>query len=91
MSTRLCLLTQRKAKKESALCPRPAVLAAGLGLGLGGQVGLGLMIHHHKPECLVKKKGLLHLRSRSQLKVKMSLFVQISSKPPNILLPNLVL
>ena len=53
---------------------------------------LGLMIHHHKPECLVKNIGLLHSRSRSQWMVKMSIFVQmISAKLPNILLPNLVL
>ena len=41
---------------------------------------LGLMIHHHKPECPVKK--LLHSGSRSQRRVKMLMFVQmISSKP----------
>ena len=55
---------------------------------------LGLMIHHHKPECPVKKTQteLLHSRSRSQWRVRMSVLVQmISSKPPNILLPNFVL
>ena len=52
----------------------------------------GLIIHRRKLECLVKKNGLLHSRSRSQWRAKMSVFVQvISSKPPNILLPNLVL
>ena len=30
---------------------------------------LGLMIHHHKPECPVKKIGLLHSGSRSQRRV----------------------
>ena len=51
---------------------------------------LGLMIHHQKPECPVKKIGFLH--SVSQWRVKMLMFVQlISSKPPNILLPNLIL
>ena len=39
-----------------------------------------------------EKNGLLHSRSRSQWRVKMLMFVQmISSKPPNILFPNLVL
>ena len=39
-----------------------------------------------------KKNGFLHSGSRSQWKVKMLMFVQmISSKPPNILFPNLVL
>ena len=52
----------------------------------------GLMIHHQKSECLVKKVRLLYSRLRSQWRVKMSLFVQmIFSKPPNILFPNLVL
>ena len=47
---------------------------------------LSLMIHHRKPEYL------LHSRSRSQQKVRMSVFVQmISSKWPNIFLPNLVM
>ena len=48
----------------------------------------------HKPECLLKKrkKGLLQSRSRSQWKVRMSIFIQmIFYKLPNILLPNLVL
>ena len=41
---------------------------------------------------LWKKKGFLHWRSRSQRRVKISMFVLvISSKLPNILLPNLVL
>ena len=31
---------------------------------------LGLLIHHHKRECLVKKHGLLHSRSRSQWRSK---------------------
>ena len=53
---------------------------------------LGLVIHHHKPACLVKKNGFLRSRSRSQRRIKMPVFVQmISSKPPNILFPNLVL
>ena len=53
---------------------------------------LGLMIHHHKPECPVEKKSLLFSRSRPQQRVKMLQFVQmISSKPPNILFSNLVL
>ena len=39
-----------------------------------------------------EKIGLLHSRPRSQQRVKMSVFVQmVSSKPPNILLANLVL
>ena len=47
-----------------------------------------LMIHHHKPECPVKKIGLLHSRSRSHQRVKMSVFVRlVSSKLPNVLLP----
>ena len=53
---------------------------------------LGLVIHHHKPGYPVKKIGLLHSGSRSQWRVKMLMFVQmISSKPPNILFPNMVL
>ena len=53
---------------------------------------LGLMIHHHKPECPVKKVGLLHSGSMSQWRVKMLMSVQmISSTPSSILLPNLVL
>ena len=53
---------------------------------------LGLMIHHHKPECPVKNIRLLPSGSRSQWRVKMLVFVQmIFSKPPNILFPNLVL
>ena len=51
---------------------------------------LGLMIHHHKPEYPVKKNWLLHSGSRSQWRVKMLVFVQIPSKPPNVLFPNLV-
>ena len=44
----------------------------------------GLMIHHQKPECPVKKNGLLHLVPRSQQRVRMLMFVQkISFKPPN--------
>ena len=43
---------------------------------------LGLMIHHHKPQCLVKKNRLLQSRSRSRQRVKMLMFVQtITSKP----------
>ena len=39
-----------------------------------------------------EKTELLHLGSQSQRRVKMLMFVQmISSKPPNILFPNLVL
>ena len=54
-------------------------------------IKLGLMTYHHKPECLVKEVGTLHSRSRSQQSVKISMFVQmVSSKPQNILLPNLV-
>ena len=53
---------------------------------------LGLMIHHCMPEYPVEKVGLLHSGSRSQQRVKMLMFVQmISSIPPNILFPNLVL
>ena len=52
---------------------------------------LGLMIHHHKPECPVKRIGLLHSGSRSQQRVKMSMFVQmISSKLLVHMQPNLV-
>ena len=41
---------------------------------------------------LWKKKGLLHLESRLQRRVKMLIFVQmISSKLPSIFFPNLVL
>ena len=41
---------------------------------------------------LWKKNGLLHSGPRPQRRVKMLIFVQmISSKPPNILFPNLVL
>ena len=54
-------------------------------------IKLGLMIHHHKPECSVKKKGLLHSRSRSQQRVRMLMLVHISCKPPIILFPNFVL
>ena len=50
------------------------------------------MIHHQKSECLVKKVRLLYSGSRSQWRIKMLMFVQMmSSKPPNILFPNLVL
>ena len=53
---------------------------------------LGLITYDHKPECSVKRIGLLHSRSRSQRRIRMLMFVQmISSKPPNILFPNLVL
>ena len=53
---------------------------------------LCLMIHHQKPECQVKKNWIQHSGSRSQWRVKMLIFVQmISSKPPNILFPNIVL
>ena len=53
---------------------------------------LSLMIHHHKLECPVKKIGWLHSGSRSQRRGKMLMFVQmVSSEPPNILCPNLVL
>ena len=38
-----------------------------------------------------EKNVLLHSGSRSQWRVKMLMFVQISSKPPNILFPNLIL
>ena len=52
----------------------------------------GLIIHYHKPECPVKKTGLLHLGSGSQQRVEMLMFVQmIFSEPPSILFPNLVL
>ena len=52
----------------------------------------GLVIHHHKPECPVKKVGLLHSRSWSQWRFKMLVNVvwTIYSEPQNILLPNLV-
>ena len=36
---------------------------------------LGLMVHYHKPECLVKRIGLLLSRSRSPLMFKMSVNV----------------
>ena len=50
------------------------------------------MVHHQKTECPVKKNWLMHSGSRSQWWVKMLMFVQkISSKPPNIVFPNLVL
>ena len=51
------------------------------------------MMHPHKPGCPVKKKvELLHSGSKSQRRVKMLIFVQLtSSKPLSILLPNLVL
>ena len=50
-----------------------------------------LMKHNCKPECLLKIIGLLHWRSESQWRVKMSVFLQmISSKPPNSWLPNAV-
>ena len=53
---------------------------------------LGLMMHHYKPECPVKKIGLLLSGSRSQRRVKMLMFVQrISSEPLNSLFSNLVL
>ena len=53
---------------------------------------LCLMIHHHKPECPVKKSWITNSGSRSQWMVKISMFVRmISSKPPSILFPNLVL
>ena len=53
---------------------------------------LCLMIHHHKPEYPMKKIRWLHSGSTSQWRVKMLMFVQvISSKPPNVLLPNLEL
>ena len=43
---------------------------------------LGLMIHHHKPQCLVKKNRLLQSRSRSRQRVKLLMIVQtITSKP----------
>ena len=38
------------------------------------------MIHHHKPECPVKKKGLLHSGSKSQQRVKILMFVQMFVK-----------
>ena len=42
---------------------------------------LGLIIHHQKPVCPVKKNGLLHSGSRSQQRVKKCNFFQmISSK-----------
>ena len=54
---------------------------------------LGLMIHRPRPEYSVtKKKRLQHSGSRLHWKDIMLMFVQmISSKPPNILFPNLVL
>ena len=53
---------------------------------------LGLMMHHHKPECPVKRVGLLQSGLRSQWRVKMLMFDQmVSSEPPSILFPNLVL
>ena len=50
------------------------------------------MIHDQKPECPVKRIGLLHSGSGSQWRVKMLLFVQmIFYKPPSILFPRLIL
>ena len=47
---------------------------------------LGLMIHHQKLECPMKKTGLLHSGSRWQWRVRLLMFVQmISSKSSNIL------
>ena len=47
---------------------------------------IGLMMHHHEPECVVKKKERITVvKIKATVKVKMSLCVQmISSKLPNI-------
>ena len=59
----------------------------------------GLMVHHRNPSILwkeavkKKKKGLLHSKSKSQQRLKMSMNAcldNMCSKLPNILLPNLV-
>ena len=56
-------------------------------------IELGLMIHHCKPECHVKKIGYcIQGQGHTQWRVRMLMFVQmISSIQPNILFPNLVL
>ena len=36
---------------------------------------LNLMVHYHKPECHLEKSGLLHSRSRSQWRYKISVNV----------------
>ena len=36
---------------------------------------LGLMIHHHKPECSVENFWFLHSRSRSERRFKMPMYV----------------
>ena len=53
---------------------------------------LGLMIHHQKPECPMKKKWITAFRVKVKAKGQNLMFVQmISSKPSNILFSNLVL
>ena len=39
---------------------------------------LGLKIHHQKPECPVKKIGLLISGSKSQQRIKMLMFFQMN-------------
>ena len=56
----------------------------------GNQSWSDYRLSYAKASC--GKIGLLHSRSRSQRRVKMSIFIQMTfSKPPNILLPNWVL
>ena len=51
----------------------------------------GLMIHHHKPGCLVKTNWITAFRVKATVKGQNLMFVQmISSKPSNILFSNLV-
>ena len=53
-----------------------------------------LVVDYYKPceEIGLLCIGPLYSRSRSQWRVKMSMFIQmISAKPPNILLPNMLL
>ena len=56
-------------------------------------IKLGVVMQHHKPEYSVKKWiTAIKVKVKVTAKVKMPVFVQmISSKPTNILLPNLVL
>ena len=50
---------------------------------------LGLMIHHHRPECVMKKEDYC-IQGQGHSEVGMSVFVQIiSSKPPNVLFSTL--
>ena len=53
---------------------------------------LGLMVHHHKPRCSVKKVDCcIQYQGHSDGSKCQHLFaLTISSEPPNIFLPNLV-